>query len=236
MQNGANLKTITLSDGRKLTYELTRKHVKNINFRPKEDGIVYVSANSRAAVAEIERFLNDRADFFFDAFEKLRKRSEKSGISTSSVTWLGREYPVRIIQNAREAAVLDESECRVFTRLGGSPEYVLELIQRAVSQRFLELCREINAEVLRELDAYGLKPPPTQITIKDMKSRWGSCSYTRGHISINVRLAAYPRETVKAVFWHEYAHYWHHDHSQKFYDFLRKYYPEYFKWHEFLKE
>lgn len=236
MQNGANLKTITLSDGRKLTYELTRKRVKNINFRPKEDGVVYVSANSRATIAEIERFLNDRADFFFGAFEKLQNRERKNEINVNSVSWLGKEYPVRIIQNARELAVFDESECRVFTRLGNNSEYVLELIQKAVTQRFSELCRELNAEVLAELERDGLKSPPTQITIKDMKSRWGSCSYTHGNISINVRLAAYPRETVKAVFWHEYAHYWHHDHSRKFYDFLRTHYPEYFKWHKLLKE
>lgn len=230
------MKTVTLPDGRTLTYELTRKRVKNINFRPKEDGVVYVSANTRATVAEIERFLCDRADFFFGAFEKLRQRAEKSDINTSTVTFLGHEYPVRVIQNARETALLDESECRVFTRLGDDKGYVLELIQRAVERRFTELCREINAEVISELAQSGLKPPPTKITIKDMKSRWGSCSYTRGHISVNVRLAAYPRETVKAVFWHEYAHYWHHDHSKSFYEFLEKYYPDYFKWHEFLKE
>lgn len=229
-------KTITLPDGRTLTYELTRKRVKNINFRPKEDGVVYVSANSRATIKEIERFLIERAEFFFGAFEKLRAREEKSEINTKTVNWLGKEYPVRIIQNARETAVLDESECRVFTRLGDDAEYVLELVQKAVGNRFLELCRELNEEVRAELARDGLKPPPAQITIKDMKSRWGSCSFTRGHISINARLAAYPRETVKSVFHHEYAHFWHHDHSEKFYDFLREHYPEYFKHHEFLKE
>lgn len=236
MQNETKLKTITLPDGRTLTYELTRKSVKNINFRPKEDGVVYVSASPRVPIQEVERYLIERADFFFSAFEKLQNREHKSDINTHSVNWLGKEYPVRIIQNARETAVFDESECRVFTRLGDNPELVSELIQNAVTQRFLELCREINAEVLSELSRDGLKPPPTQITIKDMKSRWGSCSYTRGRISINVRLAAYPRETIKAVFWHEYTHYWHHDHSKKFYDFLREHYPEYFEWHDLLKE
>ncbi|MDE6728970.1 MAG: M48 family metallopeptidase [Oscillospiraceae bacterium] len=230
------MKTITLPDGRTLDYELTRKRVKNINCRPKSDGIVYVSASTRVPVSEIERFLTEKADFFFGAFEKLRKHEEKSDINIKTVNWLGKEYPVRIIQNARETALFDESECRVFTRLGDDAEYVLELIRQAAARRFAELCREINNEVRAELEQDGLKPPPTQITIKDMKSRWGSCSYTRGHISINVRLAAYPRETVKAVFWHEYAHYWHHDHSDRFYDFLRTHYPEYFKWHELLKE
>lgn len=230
------LKTITLPDGRTLTYELTRKRVKNVNFRAKDDGIVYVSANSRVSVKEIESFLIERGEFFFGAFERLRAREKRSEINTETVNWLGREYPVRIIHNARECAVLDETECRVFTRLGSDPEYILSLIQRAVADRFMALCRELNGEVRGELQRSGLTPPPTQITIKDMKTRWGSCSYTKGHISINIRLAAYPRETVLSVFWHEYAHYWHHDHSKRFYDFLLRLYPDYYHWNDLLKE
>ncbi|MBD5112841.1 MAG: M48 family metallopeptidase [Ruminococcaceae bacterium] len=229
------MKTITLPNGQTLTYELTRKRVKNVNFRAKGDGIVHISANPRVTVKEIENFLIQRADFFLNAFDKLRERESKSSVNTELVNWLGREYPVRIIQNAREIAVFDETECRVFTRDIDNNEYILSLIQRSVNERFPELCREINAEVRAELAENGLTAPPTQITIKDMKTRWGSCSYTRGHISINIRLAAYPRETVKSVFWHEYAHYWHHDHSRAFYAFLERYYPEYYKWNNLLK-
>ena len=210
--------------------------MKNVNFRAKDDGIIYVSANSRVSVKEVERFLTERADFFFGAFERLQAREKRSEINTETVNWLGQEYPVRIIHNARECAVLDEVECRVFTRLGGDAEYVLSLIQRAVADRFTALCRELNEEVRAELQRNGLIPPPTQITIKDMKTRWGSCSYTKGHISINIRLAAYPRETVLSVFWHEYAHYWHHDHSKRFYDFLLRLYPDYYRWNDLLKE
>lgn len=229
------LKTIILPNGRELSYELTRKHVKNVNFRAKEDSIIHVSANPRVTVKEIEDFLIQRADFFFNAFDKLREREKKSSVNTESVRWLGREYPVRIFQNAREIAVFDEEECRVFTRLFDNKEYILAIIQRTVNSQFLELCREINDEVRAELEENGLSAPPTQITVKDMKTRWGSCSYTRGHISINSRLAAYPRETVKSVFWHEYAHYWHHDHSRAFYAFLERYYPEYYQWNKLLK-
>lgn len=229
------LKTIILPDGRELTYELTRKRVKNINFRAKEDGVVYVSANTRATVSEIERFLTERADFFFKAFERLRSREEKSEINTSAVFWLGREYPVRTVMNSRELAVIDEKEIRVFTRLADDTEYVLSLVRKAVSERFVRLCEELNAQVREELSRRGYTPPPTRITIKDMSTRWGSCSYTRGHISLNIRLAAYPRETVLSVLWHEYAHYWHHDHSKNFYKFLLDLYPEYFKWNDLLK-
>ena len=230
------LKTITLPSGKTLTYELTRKRVKNINFRAKEDGIVHVSANSRATVAQIEKFLIERADFFLAGFEKIKNREQRSEINTSSANWLGKNYPVRIIENSRECAVIDETEIRVFTRLTHDPEYILSLVQKAVSARFCALLGELNTEVRETLKASGLKPPPTRITVKDMSSRWGSCSYTRGHISMNIRLAAYPRETVLSVLWHEYAHYWHHDHSKNFYAFVLRFFPEYYKWNGLLKK
>lgn len=230
------MKTITLPDGRKLGYELTRKAVRNINFRVKPDGVVHVSASSRVAVSRIEQLLAQHGAGLLDAAEKLKQREERSDLSSlESVNWLGKEYPVRIIRNARETAVLDETELRVFTQRSDDEEYLRWLVQRAVADSFVRLCGELNEEVRTALSARGLNPPPTRITIKDMRSRWGSCSYTRGHISINIRLAAYPRETVLSVFWHEYAHYWHHDHSAAFYAFLDEHFPEYRKWNGLLK-
>lgn len=230
------MKTITLPDGRKLSYELTRKAVRNINFRIKPDGVVHVSASSRVAVSRIEELLAQHGAGFLDSAEKLRQREQRSDLSSlESVNWLGKEYPVRIIRNARETAVLDETELRVFTQRSEDEEYLQGLVQRAVADSFVRLCGELNEEVRNALASRGLNPPPTRITIKDMRSRWGSCSYTRGHISINIRLAAYPRETVLSVFWHEYAHYWHHDHSAAFYAFLDEHFPEYRKWNGLLK-
>ena len=115
------------------------------------------------------------------------------------------------------------------------PEHVRLLLRNWLAENFTLLCRELDDEVRSSLISSGIVPPPTRIAIKDMKSRWGSCTWAKGHISINFRLAAYPRETVLSVFWHEYAHYWHHDHSARFYAFLGKHYPEYRKWNSLLK-
>ena len=48
--------TVTAGD-RKITYELTRKKVKNINLRIKPDGTVHVSASTAVTIAVIERFI-----------------------------------------------------------------------------------------------------------------------------------------------------------------------------------
>ena len=232
--DGVKIRAVTLSDGRELRYILARKRVKNVNFRPHSDGIIYVSANTRVPIAEIERFIAERAEYFFAAFERIRTREEAGEVRADSVKWLGREYPVRVIANSRECAVFEEDECRVFTQRP-EEENITSLIERAVRVSFCALLEELNVEVRRTLKARGCAPPPTRIAVKDMSSRWGSNSYSKGHISMNIRLAPYPRETVLSVLWHEYAHYWHHDHSKRFYAFLLPTYPEYYKWNGLLK-
>lgn len=229
------MKTLRLPDGRELIYELTRKAVRNINFRVKPDGVVYVSASGRVSVGRIEQLLTERAEFLLAAAQRLSEREQRGAVTTHSVRWLGRELPVRVISSSREAAVLERDELRVFSARDGDEEWLRGLIRRELAANFARLCEELNEEVRGRLTAAGLIPPPTRITIKDMKSRWGSCSYTRGHISINFGLYAYPRETVLSVFWHEYAHYWHHDHSAAFYAFVERFCPEYRKWNGLLK-
>lgn len=227
------MKTLKFPDGSTIDYELTRKPVKNVNLRVKEDGTLRISANSRVSVRHIEEFIVSQQAFIVRALERIRARSQENAIS-DSMRWLGREYPIRVISNSRECAVLEQDELRVFTRIP-EQEHVRQMVQRWLAENFTQLCRELNAEVRSALIADGINPPPTRITIKDMSSRWGSCTWAKGHISINFRLAAYPRNTVLSVFWHEYSHYWHHDHSARFYAFLEQHYPEYLRWNSLLK-
>lgn len=227
------MKTLKFPDGSTVDYELTRKPVKNVNLRVREDGTLRISANSRVSVRHIEEFIVSQQGFILKAMERIKARSAENEIS-DKMRWLGREYPIRVISSSRECAVLEQDELRVFTRVP-EQEHVRQMVQQWLVENFTQLCRELNAEVCSSLASAGINPPPTRITIKDMRSRWGSCTWAKGHISINFRLAAYPRQTVLSVFWHEYAHYWHHDHSARFYAFLEKHYPEYCKWNSLLK-
>lgn len=228
------MKTLKFPDGSEIQYELTRKPVRNIDLRVKEDGTLRISANSRVSAARVEEFIISEQGFISRALDRIRARSEKSASTAELLKWLGAEYPVRVFSSGRECAVLEQQEMRVFTR-DPQPEHVQEMLRGWLAENFTQLCRELNGEVRRSLEESGLKPPPTRIAIKDMKSRWGSCTWAKGHISINFRLYAYPRDTVLSVFWHEYAHYWHHDHSARFYAFLEEHYPEYRRWNSLLK-
>lgn len=69
------IKEIVL-DGRKITYELEIKKVKNVNLRIRADGSVYVSANRRVSRGFIEEFMRSKSEFILRALEKCEKKRE----------------------------------------------------------------------------------------------------------------------------------------------------------------
>ena len=63
-------------------------------------------------------------------------------------------------------------------------------------------------------------------SIRDQKTRWGSCS-TRRHLSFNWRLIMAPPAVLNYVVQHEVAHLRHHDHSQRFWKLVEAMMPDY---------
>lgn len=75
-----------------------------------------------------------------------------------------------------------------------------------------------------------------RITVRDTRSQWGSCSIRTGNISISVWLGAYPEECIEYVVGHELVHLLEAGHNERFYGFLDKYYPNWKKCRERLRE
>ena len=65
------------------------------------------------------------------------------------------------------------------------------------------------------------------ISIKSMKTRWGSCNYNKRYVNINIELIKRSRFEIEYVILHELAHLKHPNHSKKFYDYVEKYMPNY---------
>ena len=74
-----------------------------------------------------------------------------------------------------------------------------------------------------------------RITIRNQKSRWGSCS-TKGNLNFNCLLMLTPPEVIDSVVVHELCHRKEMNHSERFYDEVLRVYPDYHKWNKWLKD
>ena len=74
-----------------------------------------------------------------------------------------------------------------------------------------------------------------RITIKNQKTRWGSCS-TKGNLNFNVALMLVPPEVLDYVVVHELCHRLEMNHSPRFWNEVGKVIPDYKKHEKWLKE
>ena len=74
-----------------------------------------------------------------------------------------------------------------------------------------------------------------RITIRNQRSRWGSCS-SKGNLNFNCLLMLAPPEVIDSVVVHELCHRKEMNHSERFYAEVRRVFPEYDKWNGWLKK
>jgi predicted metal-dependent hydrolase len=108
-------------------------------------------------------------------------------------------------------------------RKGSRVEYLKykEEARRLVNER-LEFFNKI----------YGL--PLNRITIRNTKSRWGSCS-KKGNLNFNYKIALLPPALADYLVVHELCHIKEFNHSQKFWDLVALALPNYKKLRKELK-
>ncbi len=70
------------------------------------------------------------------------------------------------------------------------------------------------------------KLPYNRLTIRGQKTRWGSCS-AKKNISLNYKLLFFPKEVTHYVFIHELCHTIEMNHSQRFWNLVEKFDPNY---------
>ena len=74
-----------------------------------------------------------------------------------------------------------------------------------------------------------------RITIRNQKTRWGSCS-SKGNLNFNCLLMLFPEDVIDSVVVHELCHRKHMNHSAAFYAEVENAFPKYRRCQKWLKE
>jgi len=205
-----------------IEYRFTRKKVKNINLRVRQDGSVHVSAGARVTLAQADAFVLSRAEWIIRARQRLAAQQAPPDPlryeDGACIRLLGREVRLCIRQGAKESAALSDDVLTLQVRDAADEPRCQRLAERFM----LQLCREIFPPVLKAAHALFEREgiPLPQLRIRAMKTRWGSCIPAKGVITLNSRLLAAPPRCIEYVAVHELCHLVHADHSAHFYRLL----------------
>lgn len=101
-------------------------------------------------------------------------------------------------------------------------------------KRYIQLARDIFT---RKTEYYARIMGVTygRISIREQKTRWGSCS-SAGNLNYNWRLIFAPEEIVDYIVVHELTHRLEMNHSKAFYNIVESVLPDYRKAQKWLRE
>ena len=219
-------------DGREILWVLSRKKVKNVNMRVKPDGIVYISAPSRVTIGFIEKFIREKSDFIFSAFDRFSELSPAPKLPQGDETYqngdtfryFGTDYTLSIIVSPIEDVKLSG---KLILAAVKSEERVGRVLKKFYSEETAKIFADLNKRTYEMFRAKGYNVPLAELQIRSMTSRWGSCHISDGKIVMNSRLALYPEVCAAYVFIHEYAHFIVPNHSKDFYAVVGDLMPDY---------
>jgi hypothetical protein len=145
-------------------------------------------------------------------------------VGGESHLYLGRHYRLKILTGKSESVKLKGQFIEVET---SDKLKVRQLVNDWYLKNAKIKFHAIAKPLIDKFTKY--KVEPSSIVLREMATRWGSCT-PKGKIILNPELIKAPRGCIEYVIIHELCHLIHHDHTQKFIDLQTKEMKDWEKW------
>lgn len=190
----------TLNNGIPLT--LRFRSVKLFRITVKPDGSVEAVAPRRMGVGAAMALANERGEWVRAHREAAlaRRAAAPKYVTGESVPLWGCMYALRVVMGRPGAALRDG----VITL--SAPEGADAAARRAALLALYRRELERGLPALVEKYAAALGVPAPKWSLRDMRTRWGSCTPARGTVRFSLMLAAKPPLCLEYVVAHELAH------------------------------
>ncbi len=222
------MRDVILFGSKQIDFHLEFTNRKSLGISVKPDLTVYVRAPFDTSVERIKEKLKNKApwiirqqSFFLSFHPKLPARKFISG---ETHLYMGRQYRLKIIQCENESVKLKGKFLVISTTDKSRAELLLtEWYLTHARSKFYSIAQPL----IEKFRKY--KVEPKSIVLRDMPTRWGSCT-PKGKIILNPELIKAPKGCIEYVIIHELCHLVYHDHTRKFIDLQSKEMPDWEKW------
>ena len=209
--------------------QIQRKNIKNLYIRVvPPDGRVQISAPKRMPGHLIREAIEKRLPWIIAHRKKMLQKPPrpihdyKTG---DQVLFFGQTYLIQTIPGSRRDTVKRKGRCLLFPHWEGqTAEEAEKRLYRWYADRLQETAVPLLEKWQREIGV-----SITHLTIRKMKSRWGSCNVRDRRISLNLHLVKYPVQCLEYVIIHELVHLLEKGHNPVFWGYVEQYDPEWRK-------
>ena len=204
---------------------VTRKAIKNVHLsvHPPEGRVTLVApSGTRLEVARA--YAISKLGWIRAQQKKLDKQARETPrqfIERESHYLWGRRYLLTVkYQEVKPLVSLDHKRITLTVRPGSDAD------KRAVVIHawHKSLLHAVVPAIIQKWER-KLKVKVSGYFLQRMKTKWGSCNHSAGHIRLNTELVKKPKDLLEYVIVHEMVHLIEPTHSDRFIAILEKYYP-----------
>lgn len=196
-------------DGNNIIVEIIRKNNKNIYFRFKEDGHLYVTCNRFVSIKNIQNILTENKKAILRMYNTNQKQLQEN----LQFYYLGFPY----------TKVYDENIKRPFI----SESFIYFKNESSEKKWLKEQCLTIFNNRINECLKKFSNIPHFALKIRAMKTRWGVNNIIKKQITLNSELIKKDISLIDYVIVHELCHFYEPNHSKRFWSQVEKHYPNY---------
>jgi len=209
--------------------KLVRAKRRTIALIVERDGSLTVRAPKRAALSDIEQFIQQKSGWIERSREKLKAIGlpvKKKFTDGEKFLFLGKIHELRLIRSQHPALVFDNGFTLSIAATAQEEKIFIDWYKKQAAQIFTE-------RVLHYANLHGFTPK--QIKINSAKTRWGSCG-ANGNINFTWRLVMAPLDVIDYVVLHELAHLRIQNHSAHFWKLVASMDTNYKQHRKWLRE
>ncbi|AZN70280.1 M48 family peptidase [Georhizobium profundi] len=163
--------------------------------------------------SEIDRFIERQQGWLMTRLARYPAGS--SIVDGGQISLRGVDHVIRATGKVRGRTASVVENGRAFLDVGGEPEHLSRRIRDFLKK---EARQDLTDAVARH--AGTLKKRPGRITIKDTRSRWGSCT-SDGNLAFSWRIVMAPPHVIDYLAAHEVAHLAEMNHGPQFWSTCR---------------
>ncbi|SJZ86469.1 hypothetical protein SAMN02745174_01768 [Cetobacterium ceti] len=197
--------------------KIIRKNMKNVYIKIDEKGDLIVSAPLNFSENKIYELLESRKKIIEEKLKKIKIKEYKDG---DEIYFLGKKYILKIKEIPEKENKVEIGNDQIIFSMKDSNN--LEKRKRIIKNWYMEEGQNIIIPLFEKYLKI-IKKDINRVTIKDLKSKWGSCNPRTRNINLNMQIFSRPIEFVEYVIFHELTHLLYPHHQKEFYEFIEQY-------------